>query len=63
MSVGIDTIDVMCNHEHLPCPNGQDSWDCESFCAICEGFGEYCPQGCQVDLDENGYAIYVNVGG
>lgn len=33
----------MCTHEKIACPHGEDSWDCTSFCDICEGEGEYCP--------------------
>lgn len=57
MSVGEDTMVVMCNHEHLECPNGLD---CHSFCPICEGNGEYCPNGCEMQYDEEtGDIIYI----
>lgn len=33
----------VCGHSVVICPNGEGSpFDCESFCALCEGFGEYC---------------------
>ena len=35
----------LCDHNRLPCPNGND---CNSFCSICEGNGEYCPSGCEM---------------
>lgn len=48
---------MLCDHEHLECPNGLD---CNSFCAICEGNGEYCPMGCEMQYDdESGDIIYV----
>jgi hypothetical protein len=44
MSVGNDTMDVMCNHEKVMCVLGDgSSLDCNSFCPLCEGEGEYCP--------------------
>ena len=48
---------MLCDHEHLECPNGLD---CNSFCPICEGNGEYCPNGCEMQYDdESGDIIYV----
>ena len=59
MSVGSDTMVVMCDHEHLECPNGLD---CHSFCSICEGNGEYCPMGCEMQYDEeSGDIVYINL--
>jgi hypothetical protein len=52
MSEGRDTIVVMCNHERLVCPNHEGAFDCHSFCSICEGFQEYCPNGCEVETYE-----------
>jgi hypothetical protein len=48
-----------CTHEHLECPNHNGSFDCHSFCSTCEGNQEYCPQGCEMTLDEDGDIIYV----
>lgn len=53
---------TLCTHEHLECPKHNGNFDCHSFCDICEGDQEYCPMGCEIDLDEDGYLIYVNVG-
>jgi hypothetical protein len=52
MSVANDTMDVMCNHEHLVCPEHEGEFDCHSFCPTCEGFQEYCPEGCEVESFE-----------
>lgn len=50
MSEGSPIMDTMrCEHEHLVCPNHEGAFDCHSFCDICEGFQEYCPEGCEVD--------------
>ncbi len=40
---------MACTHEHLVCPNHEGAFDCHSFCRICEGFQEYCPEGCEVE--------------
>lgn len=37
-----------CDHKHLDCPKHEGSFDCLSFCEICEGNQEYCPEGCQM---------------
>lgn len=50
-------MDTMCDHEHLECPNGLD---CHSFCSICEGNGEYCPDGCEMQYNEDtGDIVYI----
>lgn len=35
----------MCEHEKAICivGDGDSSLDCNSFCPLCEGEGEYCP--------------------
>jgi hypothetical protein len=34
----------VCGHSVVICPNSGDGspFDCHSFCALCEGFGEFC---------------------
>ena len=60
MSEGSSIMDTMrCDHEHIVCPNHEGSFDCHSFCSICEGNQEFCPEGCVMTLDENDYLIYV----
>lgn len=49
----------LCDHKHKVCPKHKGNYDCHSFCDICEGDQEYCPQGCEIALDENDYLIYV----
>jgi hypothetical protein len=61
MSVGSPIMDTMiCTHEHLECPNHEGSFDCNSFCSICEGNGEYCPDGCEMQYNEDtGDIVYI----
>ncbi len=40
---------MACRHERIECPNHEGAFDCNSFCRICEGFYEYCPEGCEVE--------------
>ena len=48
---------MICTHERLECPNGLD---CHSFCSTCEGNGEYCPMGCEMQYDEeSGDIVYI----
>lgn len=50
---------MICTHERLECPNGLD---CHSFCSICEGNGEYCPMGCEMQYDEEtNDIVYINL--
>jgi hypothetical protein len=37
-----DIIIGNCGHPVTECPSHEGNWDCNSFCAICEGFQEYC---------------------
>lgn len=53
------TTGAACTHVHAECPNHNGAFDCHSFCSTCEGNQEYCPQGCEMTLDENGYIVYV----
>ena len=32
-----------CEHDKVVCPKHHGSFDCNSFCDICEGNQEYCP--------------------
>ena len=49
-----------CTHQHLECPNHNGAFDCHSFCGTCEGNQEYCPNGCEMTLDdETGDIIYI----
>ena len=32
-----------CDHFKIVCPKHHGSFDCNSFCDICEGSQEYCP--------------------
>lgn len=51
---------ILCDHEHAECPNHEGGFDCNSFCPICEGDQEYCPQGCQMALfTPTGDLVYV----
>ena len=51
--------DRLCDHDRLECPKHEGNFDCQSFCDICEGDQEYCPEGCEMTLDDDGYLIYV----
>lgn len=42
----------VCKHEQVECPNHEGGFDCHSFCATCEGFQEYCPEGCEKKFDD-----------
>lgn len=35
-----------CKHKLIECPNHEGGFDCASFCELCEGFQEYCQEGC-----------------
>ena len=49
---------MICTHERLECPNGLD---CHSFCSTCEGNGEYCPDGCEMQYNKDtGDIVYIN---
>ena len=51
--------DEQCDHQRLECPEHNGSFDCNSFCSTCEGNQEYCPDGCIMTLDDEGYLVYV----
>lgn len=33
-----------CPHEKVECPSHEGNFDCNSFCRLCEGYQEYCPE-------------------
>jgi hypothetical protein len=36
-----------CTHEKIECAEHEGNFDCNPFCRKCEGFQEYCPEGCE----------------
>ena len=40
----LENLDITtCGHDTIECPNHEGNFDCNPFCALCEGDQEYCP--------------------
>lgn len=44
LEAGNDWLETTtCTHDKSECPNHEGNFDCNPFCALCEGEQEYCP--------------------
>ena len=37
------SVTAGCKHDRVECPEHEGNFDCNPFCALCEGEQEYCP--------------------